>query len=76
MAAAASEALAALRLSYRTEWPANIVLTPEAVRMYGELFRFLLQLKKAVWGLDQGRGRYSVLSRHLIVEVTCSKLRY
>ena len=59
-AAAASEALAALRLSYRAEWPANIVLTPEAVKMYGELFRFLLQLKKAVWGLDQGWN--SVLS--------------
>lgn len=42
-----------LRLGYRVEWPANIVLTEEAVESYGEIFRFLLQLRKAVWGLEQ-----------------------
>lgn len=42
-----------LRLGYRTEWPCNVILTEEVVDSYGEIFKFLLQLKKATWGLEQ-----------------------
>ncbi len=42
-----------LRLGYRVEWPCNIVLTEAAVADYGCIFAFLLQLRKAVWALEQ-----------------------
>ncbi len=48
-----SNAFDYLRLGYRTEWPCNIVLTEDAVASYGRIFAFLLQLRKAVWGLEQ-----------------------
>ena len=31
----------------------NIIVTDDAVEMYGKVFAFLLQLRKAVWGLDK-----------------------
>ncbi|XP_040564323.1 gamma-tubulin complex component 6 [Lepeophtheirus salmonis] len=42
-----------LVLTYRTEWPYNVILTNEALEKYGELFKFLVQLKKTVWALQQ-----------------------
>ena len=42
-----------LRLGYKTDWPINVIVTQDVVDIYGELFQFLLQLKKAVWGLEQ-----------------------
>ncbi len=60
--ATAAFPLGLLRLGYRPGWPCNVVLTEEAVRDYGRVFSFLLQLRKAVWALEQvhdnlkGRG--------------------
>ena len=47
------DVLGCLRLGYRTDWPCNIILTNDAVAMYGEIFQFLLQLRKAVWAMEQ-----------------------
>ncbi|XP_059096465.1 gamma-tubulin complex component 6-like isoform X2 [Tigriopus californicus] len=49
----AKDILDCLKLGYRTTWPTNIIITPETVEMYGDVFKFLLQLRKAAWGLEQ-----------------------
>eukprot|EP00095_Tigriopus_kingsejongensis_P012337 maker-scaffold198_size266703-snap-gene-0.22 protein:Tk12337 transcript:maker-scaffold198_size266703-snap-gene-0.22-mRNA-1 annotation:"gamma-tubulin complex component 6" len=49
----AKDILDCIKLGYRTSWPTNIILTPETINMYGDVFKFLLQLRKAAWGLEQ-----------------------
>lgn len=49
----AKDILDCLKLGYRSSWPTNIIITPETVEMYGDVFKFLLQLRKAAWGLEQ-----------------------
>ena len=38
-------------LGYRVDWPISIVLTPKALRVYAEIFTFLIQVKLAVLSL-------------------------
>ncbi|GAB2274497.1 hypothetical protein Dimus_009265 [Dionaea muscipula] len=38
-------------LGYRVNWPVNIVLTPNALRIYAEIFTFLIQVKLAALSL-------------------------
>ncbi|KNA12914.1 hypothetical protein SOVF_122120, partial [Spinacia oleracea] len=38
-------------LGYRVDWPVTIVLTPNALRIYAEIFTYLVQLKLAVLSL-------------------------
>ncbi|XP_039065159.1 gamma-tubulin complex component 6-like [Hibiscus syriacus] len=40
-----------LGLGYRVDWPASIILTPGALKIYSNIFNFLIQLKLAVFSL-------------------------
>ncbi|XP_077245230.1 spc97 / Spc98 family of spindle pole body (SBP) component [Tasmannia lanceolata] len=40
-----------IALGYRVDWPINIVLTPNALKIYAEIFNFLTQIKLAVFSL-------------------------
>ncbi|KAL4333988.1 hypothetical protein GQ457_07G035970 [Hibiscus cannabinus] len=40
-----------LGLGYRVDWPASIILTPGALKIYSDIFNFLIQLKLAVFSL-------------------------
>ncbi|KAL3850233.1 hypothetical protein ACJIZ3_012115 [Penstemon smallii] len=41
-----------LGLGYRVDWPVNIILTPAALKIYSEIFNFLIQVKLAVFSLS------------------------
>lgn len=38
-------------LGYIVDWPISIVLTPDALKIYAEIFSFLTQVKLAVFSL-------------------------
>lgn len=40
-----------LGLGYQVDWPVNIVLTPAALRIYADIFSFLIQVKLAIFSL-------------------------
>ncbi|KAI3835739.1 hypothetical protein MKW92_000919 [Papaver armeniacum] len=40
-----------IALGFRVSWPINIVLTPSALKIYAEIFSFLIQVKLAVFSL-------------------------
>ncbi|KAF6169810.1 hypothetical protein GIB67_034202 [Kingdonia uniflora] len=40
-----------IALGYRVDWPVNIVLTPGALKIYADIFSFLIQVKLAVFSL-------------------------
>ncbi|XP_022731919.1 uncharacterized protein LOC111286290 isoform X3 [Durio zibethinus] len=40
-----------LGLGYRVDWPVSIILTPGALKIYADIFNFLIQLKLAVFSL-------------------------
>ncbi|GLT60971.1 hypothetical protein SLA2020_337090 [Shorea laevis] len=40
-----------LGLGYRVDWPVNIILTPAALKIYANIFSFLIQLKLAIFSL-------------------------
>ncbi|VDM34923.1 unnamed protein product [Hydatigera taeniaeformis] len=44
-----------LRLQIDVPWPLNIVLTEKNLRVYQQVFNFLLALKHAKWTLDRAR---------------------
>ncbi|XP_043722483.1 uncharacterized protein LOC122669702 isoform X2 [Telopea speciosissima] len=39
-------------LGYRVDWPVNIVLTPDALKIYAQIFSFLIQVKLALFSLS------------------------
>ncbi|KAL8055684.1 hypothetical protein ABFX02_04G071400 [Erythranthe guttata] len=41
-----------LGLGYRIDWPVSIVLTPAALKIYSKIFNFLIQVKLAVFSLN------------------------
>lgn len=41
-----------LGLGYRIDWPISIVLTPDALKIYADIFSFLIQLKLAVFSVN------------------------
>nr|AAT40512.1 tubulin family protein, putative [Solanum demissum] len=41
-----------LGLGYRVDWPLNIILSPGALRIYSDIFSFLMQVKLAVFSLS------------------------
>ncbi|XP_071730838.1 uncharacterized protein [Rutidosis leptorrhynchoides] len=43
----------ALGLGYRVDWPVSIVLTPGALKIYAQIFSFLLQVKLALSSLTE-----------------------
>ncbi|KAJ6634617.1 Gamma-tubulin complex component 6 [Pseudolycoriella hygida] len=50
---ASPNVLRALNLSYRIDWPLNLVLTPEAMSHYATIFQHLLKLRRISWVLEQ-----------------------
>jgi hypothetical protein len=47
------EALDGLVLSYATPWPINLVVTPEALGQYSQVFTFFLRIKRVTHSLKQ-----------------------
>ena len=47
----AVNALDCLELTYRVDWPLNIIVTDTCLTKYGQIFTFMLQLKRVVWTL-------------------------
>lgn len=41
-----------LGLGYRVDWPISIILTPDALKIYSDIFNFLIQVKLAVFSLS------------------------
>ncbi|KAM6576704.1 hypothetical protein CsatB_028541 [Cannabis sativa] len=41
-----------LGLGYRVDWPVSIVLTPEALKIYSEIFSFLIKVKIGIFSLS------------------------
>ncbi|WCJ41567.1 Spc97 / Spc98 family of spindle pole body (SBP) component [Euphorbia peplus] len=41
-----------LGLGYRVDWPVSIVLTPSSLKIYADIFSFLVQVKLAVYSLN------------------------
>ncbi|XP_060170012.1 uncharacterized protein LOC132600700 isoform X2 [Lycium barbarum] len=41
-----------LGLGYRVDWPLNIILSPGALKIYSDIFSFLIQVKLAVFSLS------------------------
>ncbi|XVE59725.1 hypothetical protein DITRI_Ditri05aG0069400 [Diplodiscus trichospermus] len=40
-----------LGLGYRVDWPVSIILTPGSLKIYADIFNFLIQLKLAIFSL-------------------------
>lgn len=40
-----------LGLGYRVDWPISIILTPGALKIYADIFSFLIQVKLAAFSL-------------------------
>lgn len=45
--------LSCLTLSYKLEWPMNLILNPETMEKYQAIFNYLLKLKRISWVLDE-----------------------
>ncbi|XP_072140503.1 uncharacterized protein Grip163 isoform X3 [Dermacentor andersoni] len=41
-----------LSMSYKVEWPLNVVITQACLLRYNKIFRFLLSLRRALWALS------------------------
>ncbi|RAL45951.1 hypothetical protein DM860_006105 [Cuscuta australis] len=59
-----------LGLGYRVEWPISIILTPDTLKIYSDIFTFLVQLKLAlvslsdVWSLLKNHTQLSKVNCH------------
>lgn len=42
-----------LHLSYKVDWPLNLLLSHETIEHYGNVFQHLLKLRRITWLLDQ-----------------------
>lgn len=40
-----------LGLGYGVDWPISIILTPDALKIYADIFSFLMQVKFAIFSL-------------------------
>ncbi|XP_049540333.1 gamma-tubulin complex component 6 [Anopheles darlingi] len=45
-------AICMLNLSYRVEWPLNLILTPEAIEQYTNVFRYLVKVRRISYALE------------------------
>ncbi|KAL3325116.1 hypothetical protein AABB24_038962 [Solanum stoloniferum] len=52
-----------LGLGYRVDWPLNIIVSPGALRIYSDIFSFLMQVKLAVFSLSDVRRSLKDLSQ-------------
>lgn len=51
-----------LSLSYRIEWPLNLILNPETLEQYGNIFKYLLKVRRISWVLERA---YQILKEAL-----------
>ncbi|XP_067636054.1 gamma-tubulin complex component 6-like [Eurosta solidaginis] len=42
-----------LSLSYRIEWPLNLILNPETLEQYGNIFKYLIKVRRISWVLER-----------------------
>lgn len=47
------DVLSPFELSYKVNWPLNIILTEKALSKYKSIFKFLLKLKRIIWTLNE-----------------------
>lgn len=52
-----------LRLSYRVEWPVNLILSPETLQQYASIFQYLLKVRRMGWILENVFQHLKELSR-------------
>lgn len=45
--------LNALHLSYKVDWPLNLLLSTEAIEHYDKVFQHLLKLRRITWHMDE-----------------------
>lgn len=50
---ASPNVLAELHLSYKMDWPLNLVISEDAVKQYDIVFQYLLKLRRITWLLEQ-----------------------
>lgn len=50
-----------LSLSYKVEWPLNLILNPETLEQYANVFKYLIKVKRISWLLDEV---FQVISMH------------
>ena len=53
-------------LGYKAEWPMNIVITVDALKIYAEIFCYLLQVRFAVFSLTEVWRFLKVPFQHFI----------
>ncbi|XP_055845305.1 gamma-tubulin complex component 6 [Episyrphus balteatus] len=64
-----SEVLSNLTLSYRIDWPLNLILNPETLDQYANIFKYLIKVRRISWVLEES---YQILKE--IVKKTGKKM--
>ncbi|XP_055912528.1 gamma-tubulin complex component 6 [Eupeodes corollae] len=47
------EVLSNLTLSYRIDWPLNLILNPETLDQYANIFKYLIKVRRISWVLEE-----------------------
>lgn len=63
------EVLSNLTLSYRIDWPLNLILNPETLDQYANIFKYLIKVRRISWVLEES---YQILKE--IVKKTGKKM--
>nr|KAG5699932.1 hypothetical protein BaRGS_018231 [Batillaria attramentaria] len=61
-----------IRLNFDVPWPVDVVVNSKCQDLYNQVFQFLLQIKRAKYGLDQ--LRFADLDKAAILQVSTSGL--
>lgn len=56
--------LTMLTMSYKLEWPLNLILNPETMEQYQAIFNYLLKLKRISWVLEECFQMLKELHKH------------
>lgn len=48
-----SDVLSSLSLSYRVSWPVNLILNPETLDKYSNIFKYLIKVRRISWVLEE-----------------------
>ncbi|XP_037880260.1 uncharacterized protein LOC119631811 [Glossina fuscipes] len=49
-----------LSLSYRVDWPLNLILNPETIEQYAKIFKYLIRVRRISWILERA---YQILQQ-------------
>lgn len=67
------DALMMLSLQYKVSWPLNLILNPESLQQYSNIFKYLVKVRRLTWVLEASfqvsyimRSCYLVASKRLI----------